>query len=249
MKVKETGGLTSGCRVGTCFIIVWTGPGDGGEGQRFHSACFLPGQTTNWHGIGTACYFQERERTGMHPRSHQYKFLWKFFGHQGMGWSVLAMKIHMCLQVPWAPNQHKHPQWSRNRKRQPGQQKLSHSHVLYGLRLLHTHILWWSESLETPELNFLLRFLSDHFCDHNHSMVTLLWKKLVLSCYTQAFSISEPWNLQRSLAIPHFLWVSAIKRSWLYSARKRMINTHWILFCRILQLKIRELKDITKTNK
>lgn len=84
MKVKETGGLTSGCRVGTRFIIVWTGPGGVGEGQRFHAACFLPGQTRSWHVIGTVCHFQQRERGQGWTQEVTSTNSFELLRHQGM---------------------------------------------------------------------------------------------------------------------------------------------------------------------
>lgn len=82
MKVKEAGGLTSGCRLGAWFIIVWTGPGDKSSNLEAKVRGFiqhdLAWSNQGWNAVSTTCHLQTREGTKMDPRSYQYKFLWPF---------------------------------------------------------------------------------------------------------------------------------------------------------------------------
>lgn len=170
----------------------------------------LSGQTRGWNGVGTTCHFQGRKERGLNPRRHHSKLFWPFLVIRVDARLVLLLKMLMCLQVPWNPKQHKHPWWGGNREAAWAAQAVP-SHVLYSIIFPHTQISWWSRSLKTSALNFLFTFMSEHYLWSQWQRGYFVMKKIASLLLHLGLSISKPWNLQSSLAIPHFLWVSAIK--------------------------------------
>lgn len=170
-------------------------------------------------------------------------------GHQG-GYEIISAgpKMHICLLVPCNYNQHKHPRWGVETERS-SQNRQSCPTVIYCTVLdFFTHKFHGKAKVWKPQ--------NWRFCSYSYSTVITIatW----LFCYEKHYfspALAPRPFLSPNLEIFRGHWQFHIFyefQQWkqlTYSARKRMINTNWILLCRILQLEIRKLKDMTETNK
>lgn len=170
----------------------------------------LSGQTRGCNGVSTTCHFQGRKERGLNPRRHHYKLFWPFLVIRVDARLVLPLKMLTCLQVPWNPKRHKHPWWGGNREAAWTAQVVPLTCIVQYYISAHT------DFVVKPKFKNLSIELSVYIHVWTLSVIPMTawlfsYKKITSLILHLGLSISKPWNLQSSLAIPHFLWVSAIK--------------------------------------